>query len=103
MGVPYYPQGVITPNLGLSLNGMDEVLADDMIILDAFAGTAQSIQINGSVIPSTNFVDSATVTFTVAGNNVSANAVGGGGGSSVDVNGVSIADPNFNNTVPAAP
>jgi hypothetical protein len=103
MGVPYYPQGTITPNLGLSLNGMDEVLADDMIIIDAFAGTAQSIQVNGAVIPQTNFIDSATVTFTVAGNNVSANAVGGGGGGSVDVNGVPIAAPNFNNLAPAAP
>src|ERR1035437_447067 len=98
MGVPYYPQSTITPNLGLELKGMDEVLADDMIILDAFAGTAQSIQINGSVIPLTKFIDSATVTFTVAGNNVSAHAAAG-----VDVNGAPIAAPNFNNLAPAAP
>jgi hypothetical protein len=96
----YYPQGVITPNLGLALYCFDEVLANNFILLDAFAGTAQSIQINGSVIPQTNFVDSATVAFTVAGNNVTANAVAG---SSVDVNGAPIAAPNFNNTVPAAP
>lgn len=98
MGVPYYPQSTITPNLGLELKGMDEVIADDFIILDAFAGTAQSIQINSSVIPQTNFIDSNTVTFTVAGNNVSAHAAAG-----VDVNGAPIAAPNFNNLAPAAP
>src|ERR1035437_1942438 len=98
MGVPYYPQSTITPNLGLELKGMDEVIADDFIILDAFAGTAQSIQINGSVIPLTNFIDSNTVTFTVAGNNVSAHAA-----AVVDVNGAPIAAPNFNNLLPAAP
>ena len=98
MGVPYYPQSTITPNLGLELKGMDEVIADDFIILDAFAGTAQSIQINGSVIPLTNFIDSNTVTFTVAGNNVSAHAA-----AVVDVNGAPIAAPNFNNLAPAAP
>lgn len=65
MAVPYYPQITITPNLGLSLIGMDDVIAQDMILIDA--------------------------------------AIGSGGGSSVKVNGVTITNPNFNNTTPAAP
>lgn len=35
MSVPYYPQITETPFLGLSLIGMDEVLAQDMILIDA--------------------------------------------------------------------
>lgn len=36
---PYFPPTISTPNLGLSLNGMDDVLAQDMVILDtAIAG-----------------------------------------------------------------
>jgi hypothetical protein len=63
--IPYYPQTTITPNLGLSLVGMDEVIAEDFILIDAFAG--------------------------------------GGGGSTVQVNGSPITNPNFNDTTPAAP
>lgn len=39
MPVPYYPQTTITPNLGLSLVGMDEVLARDMVLIDAAVGS----------------------------------------------------------------
>src|ERR1035437_10157998 len=99
MTAPYYPQKVITPNLGLALYSVDEIIADNFIILDAFAGTAQSIQVNGTVIPQTNFIDSATVTFTVVGSNVTANAAAGFS----DINGVPVANPNFNDLLPAAP
>ncbi len=61
-----YPGGdeQVTPNIGLSTWGMDEVLANNMILIDAAIS---------------------------------------GGGSSVKVNSVSILNPNFNNTTPAAP
>lgn len=61
-----YPGGdaQVTPNIGLATYGMDEVLAENMIIIDAAIGS---------------------------------------GGSTVEVNGVSISNPNFNNTTPAAP
>jgi hypothetical protein len=36
---PYFPGTIITPNLGLSLEGMDDVLAQNMVILDAAIGT----------------------------------------------------------------
>jgi hypothetical protein len=52
-----------TPNLGLATWGMDEVVANNFIILDSAIG----------------------------------------GGTSVLINSVSIANPNFNNTTPAAP
>src|ERR1035437_417765 len=100
MTAPYYPQKVITPNLGLALYSVDEIIADNFIILDAFAGTAQSIQVNGTVIPQTNFIDSPTVTFTVVGSNVQANAAAL---FVLDVNGAPVANPNFNGAVPAAP
>src|ERR1035438_4839806 len=35
MAVPYYPGITITPNLGLSLVGMDEVIAEDFVLVDA--------------------------------------------------------------------
>jgi hypothetical protein len=61
-----YPGGdaQVTPNLGLATFGMDEVLAENMILLDAAIGS---------------------------------------GSSSVKVNSVTISNPNFNNTTPAAP
>ena len=83
MAAPYYPGMTTTPNLGLSLIGMDEVTAEDFVILDAFAGgVSGSIEINGSVVENPNFVDSATVTFSVLGSNISLTAVGGGGSGS---------------------
>jgi len=76
-----YPGGdeQVTPNLGLATWGMDEVLAENMILLDAAIGS-ESVRINGTIIPSVNFVNSATVTFSVVGSNVSATAVTGGTG-----------------------
>lgn len=50
MAVPYYPQITITPNLGLSLIGMDEVIAEDMILIDAAlggGGSGVTLQTNG--------------------------------------------------------
>jgi hypothetical protein len=78
-----------TLNLGLATWGMDEVLAQNMILIDAFAAGpfGTSIKINGSVIPSPNFISSASVTFSVAGSNVSATAASGviPGGSPGDI------------------
>lgn len=68
-GLPsYYVQdsNPITPNLGLSLKGMDPILAENMVLIDTAVG-------------------------------------GGGGGTSVFVNSVSVSNPNFNNVTPAAP
>ena len=83
MTAPYYPGITTTPNLGLSLVGMDEVVAEDFVLIDAFAGgVSGSIEVNGSVVNNPNFVDSATVTFGVVGSDISLTAVGGGGSSS---------------------
>src|ERR1035437_7308322 len=101
-GLPsYYGQSAnpITPNLGLSLKGMDPIVAEDFVLIDTFAGSAGAIEINGSVIPSANFINSAMVIFTILGNNISDHAIG----ISVNINGAPIAAPNFNDTTPAAP
>ncbi len=60
-----YPGGdaQVTPNLGLATWGMDEVLAENMILIDTAIGS----------------------------------------GSTVEVNGVPVANPDFNDTTPAAP
>ena len=55
----------LTPNLGLSLAGMDPLVAENFWLIDVFAA--------------------------------------GGGGTSVFVNTVSVTNPNFNDTTPAAP
>lgn len=55
----------LTPNLGLSLAGMDPSVAENFWLIDVFAA--------------------------------------GGGGTSVFVNSASVANPNFNDTTPAAP
>lgn len=54
----------LTPNLGLSLAGMDPIVAENFWLIDVFAA--------------------------------------GGGGTSVFVNSVSVSNPNFNDTTPAA-
>ena len=56
-----YPGGdtPITPNLGLTLIGTDEIVAENFILIDAFAGSAGAIQVNGAVVPSANFNDVA--------------------------------------------
>jgi hypothetical protein len=68
-----------TLNLGLATWGMDEVLAQNMILIDAFAAGpfGSAVRINGAVISNPNFVNSATVTFSVVGSNVSATAAAG--------------------------
>ena len=89
-------------NLGLALWGADPVVIENFLTIDAaFGSISSAIDINGVAVPNPNFVDSASVTFTVVGSNVHATAAGGG--SSVDVNGNPIANPNFNGTTPAAP
>lgn len=55
MSVPYYPGITITPTLGMSLVGMDEVVAENFVLIDAFAATGTSVQINGSPISNPNF------------------------------------------------
>lgn len=86
MPTPYYPGITLTPFLGLSLIGMDEVVAQDFILIDAFAEAAgASIEVNGSVVNSPNFTDSATVTFTVVGSDISLTAAGGGSGSGLNL------------------
>lgn len=77
-----YPGGdqQVTPNLGLATWAMDEVLAENMIIIDAAVGSGSSVQINGSVINNPNFNNTTpaapsgnvNVTFQVSGSEVSA-------------------------------
>jgi hypothetical protein len=84
MTAPYYPGTTITPNLGMSLIGMDEVLAENFVLIDAFAagggGGGTSVEINGSVVNTPNFNGStpaavagtSNATWQVSGSNVSA-------------------------------
>jgi hypothetical protein len=60
MPTPGYPQMTITPNLGLSLTGMDEVIAEDMILIDTFAGTNTPTLINAQSSPGTAFAGNVT-------------------------------------------
>src|ERR1700675_3989319 len=84
MSQSYYPQDVTTPNLGLSLYDISVVEAQNFIILDSTIATIVAaetvVSINGAVFQTPNFVNSASVTFTTVGNNVSATASGGGTG-----------------------
>jgi hypothetical protein len=81
---PYYVESSdpITANLGLSLKGMDPIVAEDFYIIDtAFAGISATVNVNGiPVAAPANFVNSASVTFSVIGSNISLTATGGGGG-----------------------
>jgi hypothetical protein len=82
-GLPSYYSGSsnpITPNLGLSLIGMDPIIAEDFVLIDtAFGGVGSSIRVNGSVVNNPNFVNSGSVTFSVIGSNISLTAAGSGG------------------------
>lgn len=49
-----YPNQRFTTNLGLSLYGMDEVLADNMNLIDAAYGAGSSINVNGTLVTSPN-------------------------------------------------
>ena len=88
MSIPYYPGSLYTPVLGLSLFGMDEVLAENMVILDAAYGAGSSINVNGTLVASPNL--NGTLPAAPAGKsnviwqydsngNVSAYTTGGGG------------------------
>ena len=59
MSVPYYPGFIHTPNLGLSLTGMDEALAENFIILDSVTGGGggTAVKVNGFTITNPNFND----------------------------------------------
>jgi hypothetical protein len=81
MAIDIYPGGdhQITPNLGLGLWGTDEVTSDNFILIDTAFGTVSgSIKVNGSVVNSPNFINSASVTFSVVGSNISLTAASGG-------------------------
>ena len=68
-------------NLGLALWGADPVVIENFLTIDAaFGSISSAIDINGVAVPNPNFVDSASVTFSVVGSNVHATAVGGGSG-----------------------
>ena len=77
---PYYIESSdpVTPFLGLSLVGMDPIIAEDFVLVDsAFGNLSLSIQVNGVVVPPVpNFVNSGTVTWTVIGSNIFATATG---------------------------
>ena len=79
MSVPYYPGITVTPNLGLSLISVDEVVADNFVLIDAFAGGGGggSVSVNGSVVDNPNFKDSATATFSVSGSDITITTSGG--------------------------
>lgn len=106
-----YPNQRFTSFLGLSLFGMDEVLADNMNLINAAYGAGSSINVNGTLVTSPNLSSTlpvapagkAIVVFQFDSNgNISAYYTPGGGGSTVDVNGVPVASPNFNDTTPVA-
>ena len=77
---PYYVESSdpVTPFLGLSLVGMDPIIAEDFVLVDsAFGNLSLSIQVNGVVVPPVpNFVNSGTVTWTVIVSNIFATATG---------------------------
>lgn len=79
---PFYVQSSdpITPNLGLSLKGMDPIVAEDFYLVDtAFGSVGGSIDVNGVAVPApANFINSASVTFSVVGSNISLTAAGAG-------------------------
>lgn len=77
----YYPGPYpITPNLNLELSGMDEAVAVDFIKIDeAFGSVSGSVSVNGSIVNSPNFKNSATATFSVSGSDITIAASGGSG------------------------
>ena len=103
-GLPaYYSQtsDPTTPNLGLALKAMDPIVAENFVIIDTAYGSGSSIEVNGVVVPApANFINSASVTLSVLGSNISLTSAGGG--SSIQVNGSTVSNPNFNGTTPAA-
>jgi hypothetical protein len=77
-----YPGGdeQVTPSLGLATWGMDEVLANNMILIDTAIGAGSSVKVNSVSISNPNFNNTTpaapggntNVTFQVIGSNVSA-------------------------------
>lgn len=59
MPIPYYPGSLVTPNLGLSLVGMDVEVAENFVILDAAVGGGggggSTVRVNGTPITNPNF------------------------------------------------
>jgi hypothetical protein len=112
VSIPYYPGSLYTPELGLALYGMDEVLAENMVILDAAYGAGGSINVNGNLVEGPNLnntTPAAPAGYTNvfwqydSNGNISAYVSNSGGGSSVNINGSPVSNPNFNGTIPAAP
>ncbi len=50
-----YPNQRYSSNIGLSLFGMDEVLAENFLLIDAVYGAGSSINVNGVLVTSPNF------------------------------------------------
>jgi hypothetical protein len=85
-----YPSGdhQVTPNLGLGLWGTNEVVDENFILLDTAFGSVGILMVNGSVVNNPNFVNSASVTLSVVGSNISLTAATSTpGGSSGNVQG----------------
>lgn len=84
-GLPaYYVESSdpLTPNLGLSLKGMDPVLAENMVLIDTAVGSGggSSVAVNSVIVNNPNFNNSTpaapagktNITWQVSGSNVSA-------------------------------
>jgi hypothetical protein len=81
---PYYVQSSNpqTPNLGLTLIGVDPIVADNFVLIDAFAagGGGTTVKVNGSTVSTPNFNGTipaapggnTNITFQVSGSSVSA-------------------------------
>jgi hypothetical protein len=99
MSVPYYPGSLYTPTLGLALTGMDEVLAENMVIIDTAFGGGSSVNVNGSLVLSPNFNGTtpsapsgkSNITFQVDANgNISAYYTAGSAGGVTSITGDSV-------------
>ncbi len=90
-----YPNQRFTANLGLSLFGMDEVLADNMNLIDQAYGAGSSINVNGTLVTSPNLSSTlpvapagktlVTFQFDINGNISAWYTPGGGGGTVTSV------------------
>ena len=54
MSLFQYPLQRFTSNIGLALYGMDEILAENMLLIDAAYGSGSSIFVNGTLVTSPN-------------------------------------------------
>jgi hypothetical protein len=55
MSLFQYPNQRFTSQIGLALYGMDEILAENMLLIDAAYAAGSSININGSLVTAPNF------------------------------------------------